>query len=62
MLRLLVRFLSVFHCGHVAGDRFDLDIHTFCTASSDLESDFKVVRMKSRRSPSAWEIFATGNL
>lgn len=46
------------HCGHATGDRFELYICTFCTTSSDPESDFKAGRMKSWRSPPAWEIFA----
>lgn len=43
----------MFHWGHATGDIFDLNIRTFCTASSDPESDFKAGRMKSRRTPSA---------
>lgn len=57
-LRVVVQFLSVFHCGHATGDRLELDIHTFCTTSSDPASDFKAGRMKSWKSPLAWEIFA----
>lgn len=50
--------VSVFHCGHLTGGRFGLNGYTFCTTSSDPECDPKAGRMKSHRTPLAWEILA----
>lgn len=62
MFRVPDYFLT-FHCGHATGDGFDLEVATFCSASPDPESYFKISlkvgRMCSWRNPPVLNIFAS---